>query len=214
MATDRQATPLEDLHLADLDPQDQIAANFRVYELTRSEVADRLGIDNSLSADAFLRGAPALDDAEAMRAEAVRRAEAVLGAAVHLAREVMQPMRRKFGRFSPSSVYRCQALEQVLKKRPTGWISTSLHTTGCACDLDIPGKATLYVAQWAAEHLPAYDQIVCECCDPRQGPNSGWVHVALRPQRQEPERRELSSYVLDTRTLRWVRVPGLCDAVP
>jgi hypothetical protein len=190
MPTDRRDTPLEDLHLVELDPQDRIAPNFRVYELSRSEVADRLGIDNRLPDDSVLR------------------------AAVRLAREVMQPMRQKFGRFSPNSVYRCQELERVLKRRPPGWISTSPHTGGWAGDLRIPGKATLYVAQWAADHLADFDQVVCECCDPRQGPSSGWVHVTLCPPGRGASRRERLSYVLDTRTLRWVYVPGLHEAVP
>jgi len=190
MATDRQVTPLEDLHLADLDPQDKIAPNFRVYELTRSEMADRLGIDNRLPDDAVLR------------------------AAVNLVREVMQPIRKEFGRFSPNSVYRCQELEEVIKRRPKGWISTSPHTNGCACDLEIPGKSTLYVAQWAAKHLPVFDQIICECFDPRQGPSSGWVHVSLRLADQGENRRQLLSYIRDTRTRRWVTVPRLCEVVP
>jgi hypothetical protein len=186
---DLHATPLDDLHLADLHPQDRIAPNFRAYELSRSEIADRLDIDNRLPNDAVMR------------------------AAVHLAREVMQPVRKAFGRYSPNSVYRGQALERVVKKRPQGWISTSQHTTGCACDLEIPGKSTLDLAKWAAEHLPAYDQIICECYDPREGPNSGWVHISLRRPDHAVNRRELLSYILDTRTGRWVYVPGLLGAV-
>jgi hypothetical protein len=190
MATDRQATPLADLHLADLDPQDKVAPNFRVYELCRSEIADRLAMDNRLPSDDVLR------------------------AAVHLAREVMQPIRKGFGRFSPNSVYRSQELERVMKKRPKDWISTSDHTRGCACDLEIPGKSTLALALWAAEHLADYDQIICECVDPRRGPNAGWVHIALRPPGQGENRREHLSYVLDLRTNRWVYVPGLHNSVP
>ncbi len=186
---EHQATSLEGLHVVDLHPQDPIAPNFRVYELSRSEIAERLGIGNDLPDDAVLR------------------------AAVYLAREVMQPIRNAFGRFSPNSVYRSQELEQVIKRRPEGWISTSQHTTGCACDLEIPGKSTLELATWAAEHLPAYDQIICECLDPRQGPNSGWVHIALRPPGQGENRRQLLSYILDTRTARWVHLEGLRQAV-
>ncbi len=190
MATDRRDTPPEALCLADLEPQDLIAPNFRVYELCRSEIADRLGIDNPLPDDATLR------------------------AAVYLTREVMQRLRGKFGRFSPNSVYRSQALEQVIRRRPEGWISTSPHTAGWACDLDIPGKSTLYLAQWAVEHLPEFDQVICECCDPRRGPNSGWVHIALRPPGLGVNRRETESLILDPGTRRWVRVPGLQDRLP
>lgn len=187
--TNRSRTRLEDLRLADLDPQDQIAPNFRVYELDRSEVAARLGIETRLPDDTVLR------------------------AAVHLAREVMQPIREAQGRFSPLSVYRSQALEQVLKKRPPGWISLSPHTTGCACDLRIPGISTLTLAQWAAEQLPDYDEVCCECIDPAQGPSSGWVHIALRPPGEGPNRRQLQSHIRDPRNGRWVLLEGLRDKV-
>jgi hypothetical protein len=185
----RSRTRIDNFHLADVRPQDRIAPNFRIYELNRSDLAQRLDIDNRLPDDGVLR------------------------AAVHLTREVMQPIRDAHGRFSPTSVYRSQELERFLKKRPRGWISVSPHTQGCACDLDIPGLGTLALAQWTAEHLPDYDEIICERFDPRQGPNSGWVHIALRPLGQGVNRRRLQSEILDTKTGHWVLVPGLTDTL-
>ena len=185
--TNRARTKLDNLQLAGLAPQDQIAPNFRVYELNRSEVAARLDIDNALPDDQTLR------------------------AAVHLAREVMQPIRAAHDRYSPISVYRCQELERVLKRRPPGWISLSPHTGGWACDLRIPGLSTLALAQWAAEHLPDYEEVICECVDPAQGPSSGWVHIALRPPGGGPNRKQLLSQVRDPRTRRWVLLQGLKD---
>lgn len=183
--TDRSNTPLEALSLVGLDPQDHIAPDFRAYELTRFEVADRLGIDNRLPDDATLR------------------------AAVRVAREVMQPIRAAQGRYSPISLYRSQTLEQVLKQRPPGWLSLSPHTTACACDLRIPGMSTLALAQWAAEHLPDYEEVCCECIDPNQGPSAGWVHIALRPAGEGPGRRLLRTQLRDPRTGRWVILEGL-----
>lgn len=84
-------------------PRDQVSKNFRMYELTRSELAQRLRIDNSFASVLELR------------------------AAVHLCREVLQPLRDEFGRFSPNSVYRSQALERALKKKPARWKSGSQH---------------------------------------------------------------------------------------
>jgi hypothetical protein len=173
------------LRLAEIDPQDRICANFRVYELTRSEIADRQRIDNGFTSDDELR------------------------AAVLLARAVLQPIRDAFGPFSPNSVFRSQKLERALKNRPSSWISTSQHTQGRACDVEIPGLPTLELARWASTHLETFDQIICECHDPRRGPNSGWVHISLVPPGRGPNRRETLSYVLDKATDRLAYVSGL-----
>lgn len=182
-------TPLSALTLAGVEPLDLVAPNFRVYELTRSETAVRQRIANGFAGDEDLR------------------------CAVHLARTVLQPIRDRFGPFSPNSVFRSQALERALKNRPSSWISTSQHTQGRACDVEIPGVPTLELARWAAEHLPAFDQIICECYDPRQGPNSGWVHVSVLPPGRGTNRRETLSYVLDKATQRLVYVRGLEESL-
>lgn len=186
---DLSTAPLASLRLAGLDPLDLIAPNFRVYELTRSETASRLRIDNDFTTDDELR------------------------AAVNLAREVLQPIRAAFGIFTPNSVFRGQALERALKNRPSSWISTSQHTQGCACDVEIAGHPTLDLAKWAEEKLATFDQIICECYDPRKGPNSGWVHISLKPPGQGTNRRKALSYVVDSGTGRLVYVEGLQASV-
>ena len=163
----RSSAPIESPRVDRLDPMDRIAPNFRVYELTSSEIGDRRRIDNALPSNE------------------------VLHAAVQLARQVLQPLRTHYGAFSPMSVYRGQALERALKNRPASWISTSPHTLGHAFDLKIAGVPTKDLADWASRHLPDFDQIVCECHDPRQGPNSGWVHISLRPPAQGRNRRQV-----------------------
>lgn len=187
--TDRSTAPIETIKLQGLDPRDLIAPNFRVCELTKSEVASRLGIDNSFPSDAELQ------------------------AAVYVARNVLQVMRDKLGGFSPNSVFRSQATERALKQKPAGWISTSQHTQGCACDVEIPGKSTLELARWVRDNLADYDQIICECFDPRQGPNSGWVHVSLKAPDKGANRRQLLSYIRDPASGQWIYVPGLKQAV-
>jgi len=186
---DRSTTPLAQLRVDGLDPQDHIAPNFRVYELSLSELADRRGIDNRITDDETLR------------------------AAVHLARSVLQPIRAAFGGFTPNSVYRGQALERQLKDKPASWISTSQHTEGCACDVEIVGKPTLDLAAWARDNLPEFDQIICECYDPRKGPNSGWVHISLLPPGRGTNRRQVLSYVVEPGSGRLVYVNGLQPAV-
>jgi hypothetical protein len=181
--------PLASLRAASIGPQDLVAPNFRVYELTVSELAQRRGIDNRIADDQVLRSA------------------------VHLAREVLQPLRDAFGRFTPNSVYRCQALERQLKDKPAGWISTSQHIEGRACDVEIAGMPTLELAAWASRNLAAFDQIICECYDPRKGPNSGWVHVSLVPPDMGTNRRQVLSYVVEPVSGRLVYVQGLRPVV-
>ena len=128
---------------------------------------------------------------------------------IHLARHVLQPVRDAFGSFTPNSVYRSQSLERALKNKPATWLSTSQHATGEACDIEIVGMATLELAAWARDHLADFDQIICECYDPRQGPNSGWVHVSLKAPGSGANRRQCLSYVADPASGRLVYVHGL-----
>jgi hypothetical protein len=185
-ARDFSTTPLTALRAGALEPQDLIAPHFSVYELSVSDLADRRGIDNRIIDDAVLR------------------------AAVHLARTVLEPIRSAFGGFTPKSVFRCQALERQLKDKPASWISTSQHTEGRACDVEIAGKPTLEFAQWAQDHLAGrFDQIVCECYDPRKGPNSGWVHISAVPPGKGRNRGQVLSYVVEPASGRLVVVNGL-----
>lgn len=186
---DFSQTPLELLSLAKVSPEDQVARFFKLYELTKSETADRQRIDNRIPTDEVLRSA------------------------VNLAREVLDPLRDAFGSYSPNSVFRSQALERALKNKPSSWMSTSQHTLGWACDVEITAKPTLELAQWCAKHLAQFDQIICECYDPAKGPNSGWVHVSLVPPGRGSNRRQSLSYVVDPRTGRLAYVSGLQASV-
>lgn len=187
--TDLSTLTLEKLRVGSLDPEDRVAKYFRLGEFTRSETASRLALDNSFPGDSELR------------------------AAVHLAREVLDRLREQFGPFSPNSVFRSQAVERTLKKKAARWISASQHVLGRACDVEIPGKSTLELARWAAAKLPQFDQIICECHDPRQGPNSGWVHISLNPPGQGKNRRELLSYIRDPDNGRYAYVAGLTASI-
>lgn len=175
--------PISQFTLANVSHDTRIAPNFLVYELTRSELADRRGIDNRFPTDKELR------------------------AAIHLAREVLQPIRDKFGSFTPNSVFRGHPLERALKNKPASWLSTSQHSRGEACDIEIVGMSTLALANWAKDNLKDFDQIICECYDPAKGPNSGWVHISLKAPGSGENRRQLLSYIADHGKM--VYVPGL-----
>lgn len=182
---DLSTVALNELRIAEIDPQDRVAKHFKLYELSISELADRQRIDNRIADDTVLRSA------------------------VHLAREVLDPIREAFGSFTPNSVFRSQALERALKAKPSSWISTSQHAEGRACDVEIVAKPTLELAAWASTTLPEFDQIICECYDPRKGPNSGWVHISLLPPGAGRNRRQVLSYVVDPGSGRLVYVNGL-----
>ena len=184
LTVNRKNEPISEFSLSNIQPDTRIAPNFLVYELTRSELADRRGIPNNFPSDQELR------------------------AAIHLAREVLQPIRNKFGSFTPNSVFRGHPLERALKNKPASWLSTSQHSRGEACDIEIVGMSTLALAEWARDHLP-FDQIICECYDPAKGPNSGWVHISLKPPGSGTNRKQCLSYVRDAATGRLVYVNGL-----
>ena len=168
-------------------PDDRVAKNFKLYELTRSETAARRGIGNDF--------------------ENVRQ----LRNAVYLCRNVIQRVRNEFGSFVPNSVYRSQALERALKNKRSDWVSKSQHTKGQACDIEIAGMQTIDLAQWVVDNLE-FDQVICECYNAAKGPNSGWVHVSLLPPGAKGNRRNVLSYVWDTSSGKYVYVDGLRES--
>lgn len=186
MPDDLRATPASEIPLF-ADPRSRIADHFTLRELTRSQIAQRDHIDNAFAERSHLE------------------------AAVHLAREVMQPIRDAFGPLTPNSVYRGQALERALKNKPAGWISRSQHARGEACDLEVASLSTLEFAEWVAKNLD-YDQLICECYNPAAGLDSGWVHISLAPP-GKPNRNQPLSYIWDTSEERYVYVSGLVSSV-
>lgn len=127
-----------------------LSKHFTLYELTRSQLATRFGINNQPN-----------------------RKE--LSALSHLCEHILEPVRHHFGvPFSPSSGYRCHALNQRL-----GSGDNSQHIKGQAVDFEIAGLSNLAVAHWIKDHL-VFDQLILEYYDPSLGANSGWIHVSLK----------------------------------
>ena len=96
------------------------------------------------------------------------------------------------------------SLERGLKSKSSTGLGTSQHATG-----EARGMATPELAAWARDHLAGFDQITCECHDPRRGPNPGWALVSLKAPGSDANRRQCLSYVPDTASARLVDVPGL-----
>lgn len=155
---------------ADMLSDSQIAENFQVWEVWKSETAARHGIDN-------------------------RPPQAELRNAVHTARNLLQPIRSHFGvPILPNSVYRSQATERALKGKPPDWVSRSQHAEGLATDVEVPGTSNRLLAEWIVENL-IFDQCIMELFDPLV-PRSGWVHVSRLSSTEERENRaEVLSYV-------------------
>lgn len=108
----------------------KISKNFTLEELTKSQTAEALKIDNTPAAEQIVN----------------------LCALVH---HVLQPLRDHYGQpVKISSGYRCQALNKAV-----GGVSNSQHMRGQAADIKITGVAPTQIADYIANHLP-YDQVI------------------------------------------------------
>lgn len=101
----------------------RLSKNFTLEEYTKSQAADRLGIDNVPSA-------LHLDNARI------------------LFERVVQRVRDHFGPTIINSGYRSPALN-----RAVGGSTTSQHSTGQAVDIEVPGKSNQEVAIWIRDNL-------------------------------------------------------------
>jgi hypothetical protein len=131
-----------------------LSANFSLKELTKSDTATRLGIDNTPDDEA-------IDNLKT------------------LCDKVLQPVRDHFGKpIKISSGYRSPELNS---SPAVGGSKTSDHCKGMAADIEIAGVANADLAQWVMDNLD-YTQLILEFYT--QGiPDSGWVHVSYNPDR-------------------------------
>lgn len=129
-----------------------LSEHFALREFTRSQTADRKGIDNT---------------PDEMAIERMRR----------LCKITMEPIREHFGPVVITSGFRCPALNAAI-----GGADNSSHTRGEAADFEAMNHDNLYVAHWCAEHksLLAFDQLILEY-HVRGDPHSGWVHISYGP---------------------------------
>ena len=113
-----------------------LTANFSLHELTKSETALRLDLDNT----------PNEADIEALRL---------------LCEKVLQPVRDHFGKgVKVNSGFRASAVNQA-----AGGSKTSDHCLGQAADIEIPGVANAELAQWIMDNLE-YTQLILEFYTP------------------------------------------------
>ena len=123
---------------------------FTLQELTRSETAERLGINNTPDA-------------------------AVVGHLEELTERLLDPLREAFGRpIIVTSGYRCPELNKAVGGSPT-----SAHLQGYAADL-VPknGNVQLFLEftyWWLLREGKPYDQLIAET----SSKGARWVHLGL-----------------------------------
>ena len=120
----------------------QLSKNFSLIELTKSQTAERKGIDNT----------PSAEHQENLKS---------------LCTNVLQPVRDNFHRVvSVSSGFRSQALCEAIGSK-----STSQHAKGAAADFEIFGISNKELADWIHFNVN-YDQLILEYwkeSDPNSG---------------------------------------------
>ena len=132
-----------------VDPNMQLTEHFNLKEFTKSETAIRKRIDNTPNA---------------VHTQNLKT----------VCEKILEPVRKHFGKpVRINSGYRGPALNAAV-----GGSSKSQHCNGEAVDFEIDGLANPELAKWVAENCE-FDQIILEFYDPKEGPNSGWVHASF-----------------------------------
>jgi len=133
-----------------ISPDMQLSEHFNLKEFTKSETAIRKRIDNT----------PNAAHAENLK---------------NVCEKILEPVRNHFGKpVRINSGYRGPALNAAV-----GGSGKSQHCNGEAVDFEIDGLPNPDLAKWVAENCE-FDQIILEFYDPKEGPNSGWVHASVK----------------------------------
>ena len=126
----------------------KLTENFSLNELTKSQTAERKGIDNT----------PSTEHQDNLKS---------------LCEMILQPIRDHFGQVvSVSSGYRSPELCAAI-----GSSTQSQHASGCAADFEIFGVSNKELADYIVQNLDYY-QLILEYWKGEDEPNSGWVHCS------------------------------------
>ncbi len=111
----------------------QLTKNFSLREFTKSQTAERMGIDNTPP-------------------------EEIIPKLSFLATQILEPLREKIDKpILITSGYRCPELCEAIGSKPT-----SQHTKGEAVDIEAIGMSTLNLAEMIINHFD-FDQVILEC---------------------------------------------------
>lgn len=139
-----------------------MALYFTLWELVKSETAEKKGISNF----------PSFDVVDHLR---------------QLTAEILDPMREAWGGpLTVTSGYRCKALNKAV-----GGVATSAHLEGWAADIRPADKRRtakfiLWAACWLEENRINYDQAIDE-----QVKGERWLHIALKSNDGRQRRQNL-----------------------
>jgi len=125
----------------------KLSEHFTLRELCKSETATRLGIDN------------------------IPKDEMIIAKLSAVCEHILEPVRKKYGAFTPNSGYR-----SVEVNAGVGGRSTSQHCKGEAVDFEVPSISNYDLACWVRDNL-IYDQIILEFAV-KGDPHAGWVHCS------------------------------------
>ena len=123
-----------------------LSRNFSLSELTKSQTALRNGLDNTPSTEEIV-------------------------ALTSLCGNILQPVRDKYGSFTPNSGFRTVKLCELV-----GSSAKSQHAKGEAADIEVAGGDNYQLAVWISKNLD-FDQLILEFYN-SDDPSSGWVHVS------------------------------------
>lgn len=151
----------------------QLSTNFQLHELTRSNEADRLEIDNTLDIE-------------------VAHQRRIITHLTRVCMRILEPVRVYYGKpIRPNSGYRCfgleeaicaRAMERFLRDNPNAdtadYLRRKSHPTGQAVDFEIVGVPNIEIARWVQANLE-FDQLILEFYSPSD-PAAGWVHVSYK----------------------------------
>tara|TARA_A100000171_G_scaffold20865_1_gene19266 strand:+ start:2459 stop:2923 length:465 start_codon:yes stop_codon:yes gene_type:complete len=126
----------------------QLSKNFSLQELTKSQTATRLGIDNTPN-----------------KAQIINL--------TNLCVNILQKVRDRFAKpVIINSGFRCVELCEAI-----GSSSKSQHASGSAADIEVMTLDNKVLAEWIKKNL-IFDQLILEFYKESEGPRSGWVHVS------------------------------------
>ena len=156
--------------LTSVQPDMQLSEHFNLKEFTKSETATRKRIDNT----------PNVQHANNLKL---------------VCEKILEPVRNHFGKpIRINSGYRGPALNATV-----GGSSKSQHCNGEAVDFEIDGLPNPDLAKWVADNCD-FDQIILEFYNPKEGPNSGWVHASVASNGNN-RRQKLTAVTINGKTV-------------
>ena len=146
-----------------------LSRNFSLSELTKSQTALRNGLDNKPSTEEIV-------------------------ALTVLCNNILQPIRDKYGSFTPNSGFRTVELCELV-----GSSAKSQHAKGEAADIEVAGIDNYKLAEWIVKNLD-FDQLILEFYI-ENDPNSGWVHCSAKTPPEEGRKQILQAKKIEGKTV-------------